>query len=110
DQKRRDVYARSPGTERARQVPIDVDRAPVPAVAGDVGNVVAVIDAAHALAQRLDDVVHHLVGYVFGALVRFGLPLHGPLFARSPVGLGRAAIGSDNANAPEPLHQGQAGR
>jgi threonine/homoserine efflux transporter RhtA len=55
---------------------VDIDGAAVAAVAGNVRNVVAVIDVGDALAQRLDGVTQYGIRNILGSIVRFPLAVH----------------------------------
>src|SRR5262249_18100763 len=64
--------AASVENEGFRHVPVDIDRAPVPAVASEIGDVVSAVDLADARFERCDQVEESVVGDVRGPVLPLG--------------------------------------
>src|SRR5215211_4719732 len=81
----RDIDALGPGAERTRKVAVDVDSTCIHAVAGNVRDIVAVVDFADAPAQRLDHIAHGLIGNILRSNAHLILQLHGNKLIRQRV-------------------------
>jgi hypothetical protein len=78
-----DTHSSRPGAERARQMSVDEDRLRIDAVAGHIGDIMAVVDRAHPAAKRLDGIVHDVVRDVLGPGSRFIVQLHVSVISRA---------------------------